>query len=539
VSPQLLLLWAGVDFVFFYIGDKGKRWDRCRECKEKLMLRVAKEQRLLEEGIPQIRPDEGNTDDIDWERGGPGGFSYMDLPPAIQRAFKRSQEFEDAAVLVCSSHLWMCMNIRMLTDKPMLLVDLANPNRGLPPRAMERWYAATARDVLQWSPVHLQTVIVRDDLFRSVLPTKGCTTSMDAESINGEMECYNGSWDFADFLPFVGQPSLYVQARWAGPSGRAKGASGSILVMREGSAGKFSKTLRGSFFFAVFRQLAKAMALSVRYLIDDTDRPSFEEIALHRAAIVFLGITTAKRTPRDIYMMELPLFFPSKALKAVAIAGTGYYSSTICDDGPWRRRLSREPVPPLCSWLRTAFQLELVSFYRVPHLFLFESAADLASRLATTSDEELRRASEAMGRFSAWQVEDDLAFWRNAVLALACAARAGRPAKAAGAALPAPPHADHADPRCLFGFASANGEACCPIDCGTCEEEECEELPPGPEFCCPSRVAAAQPCSAAVAPCGLEATAGTRGSSCLEDPALCTPASMRFATHLDQGPVLE
>merc|ERR1712129_269863 len=117
--------------------------------------------------------------------------------------------------------------------------------------------------------------------------------------------------------------------------------------------------------------------------------------------------------------MEMPLFFPSKRLSAAALASTGYYAAVPCDDGLWRYRmpLRRIAVPPLCGWLRTAFQLELSGFYRLPHLFYFDSAADLARRLAVVTDDGLRHTSASMRRFSHHRIEDDLRTWRTIIMA--------------------------------------------------------------------------------------------------------------------------
>jgi len=454
---------------------------------------------------------------------------------ALRGSFQRSPGFGAAAMLLCSGHLWFCTTARMVTEKPMLISDLANPNQGMPPDMKERWYVVAARSVLELRAPTLRTLLVRDELLRSVLPTKGCTHSMDAETERGEVECYDGTWEIADFVPFAAMPSLYVRARWLGPRPPTRGDNGRetrgpFLVMREGTAGKFSKTMRGQHFFTMFRHFADAADLDVTFLITSQTRVSFEDMAEHyRAAISFLGITNAKRTPHDLYMLEIPLFFPAKALNAAALSSTGYYAAAACDDGPWRRRSSREPVPPLCSWVRTAFQLELSSFYRMPHLFLFESASDLTYRLGAAGDDELRRASSAMREFTRQRVEDDGHFWRDAILAMACAA----PGANAEAELPPPAHASSTDPRCFFGLPSADGEACCAIDCGTCEEAGCADLPPGHEDCCPSRIAAAlPPCSEAVAPCALGGGTAPPAGSCEEDPRLCSSDVLQYSTHL-------
>jgi len=470
-------------------------------------------------------------------------FLYSDMVVVMRSVFQHSREFLMADVFFCSSHLWICMTLRLVNEKPMVIADLANPNSGRPPDIRENWYVRAGKGAAELRAPSLRTLVVRDELSRSVLPAQGCTTSMDTENKRGELECFDGTWEMVDFLPFVAWPSLYIKDRWSfTPSDSQDNSAlkGPFLVMREGSAGKFSKTMRGQHFFAFFKHLASKMSLDVLFLIHDQRRLEYAEMARDfRAAILFLGITHAKRTPHDIYIMDMPLFFPSKALNSLALANTGYYAEAACDDGPWRRRLSRSIVPPLCSWLRVAFQLELSSFYRMPHMFLFDSAADLARRLRDVTDEELQRASQGMHAFSMQQVKDDLVFWRNVVLGMTCnSARHGQnPSDFEEArSVSTPAHASDNDPGCLFGISSSTWQACCPIDCGSCEEEGCQALPAGEDACCPRNIARAQrPCSSSVAPCILsKASDASLGGSCDEHPQRCSNKVLQYATHLRQ-----
>jgi len=282
------------------------------------------------------------------------------------------------------------------------------------------------------------------------------------------------------------------------------------------------------------------MSLDVLFLIHEKRRLKYSDMARDfRAAIVFLGITHAKRTPHDVYIMEMPLFFPSKALSAASLANTGYYAEADCDDGPWRRRASWSKVPPLCSWLRTAFQLELSSFYRTPHMFLFDSAADLAQRLHGVSDEELQQASRAMHDFSRQQIDNDLVFWRNAILGMTCnSERHGTIPSGLEEASSAniPVHANDKDPACLFGIISPTWKTCCPIDCGTCEEEGCQTLSVGEDACCPQNIARMQRlCANSTAPCVLdEAFEVLLQGGCDEHPQHCSKNVMQYAIHLRQ-----
>jgi len=538
MTPQIFDIWGeAVRLVVFHLGawDHASHWEKCTECKKQLESRIPKEQAILRDSIP-LKKD--NPVLINWENeDGAIEFTSMDLVAALHLAFHSSEAFADASVLLCSSHLWMCLTIRLITEKPMLISDLANPNAGRPLDMKLRWYTKTARGVLNLGASNLKTLVLRDELLRAVLPTKGCTNDMDAESSRGEVECYDGSWEMPSFVPFGAQPSLYITARWQ-PDVALATSSGPFLVMREGSAGKFSRTMRGQFFFRTFKEIARASNLNVTLLIFDKTRLSFEDMAQYRAAITFPGITNAKRVPHDLYMMEIPLFFPSKQLFAASLASTGYYAAVSCDDGPWRRKRAREAVPPLCSWLRTAFQLELSSFYRLPHMFFFDSSADLARRLAGASDQELRMASRAMHHVSEQRIDDDLAFWQNAILAMSCAS--GRLGASAQASVPEPAHASASDPRCLFGIRSEDGAACCAIDCGACEERRCLDLPLGPEDCCPSRlVSAGHSCALHHAPCALpphasdNAAEEAASSTCEGDLELCHPDVLQYSVHLD------
>jgi len=287
--------------------------------------------------------------------------------------------------------------------------------------------------------------------------------------------------------------------------------------------------------------------LSIRFLIYEEVRISREEMARHRAAIIFSGITNAKRTPHDLYMMDIPLFLPTKSLKAMALSNTGYYASEPCDQGTHHNVSSWEPLPPFCSWVRVAFQLELSSFYRLPHLFLFNSAADLIRQLVVTNDDDLRQTSTAMRRFTDQRTRDELVFWKDAVISMACAARElhGITSSNNGIVLRRsnnslrPPHRRPSDPSCLFGLVSADGNACCPMSCANCQEEGCTALPARHGACCPSVILAkTAACSESPAPCALGLGKAwdsmTSNSSCYEHPAGCSQEILRFATHFDE-----
>jgi len=319
------------------------------------------------------------------------------------------------------------------------------------------------------------------------------------------------------------------------------------LVMREGTQGRLSKTIFGRLFFAGLQQFALMASLNIRFLIFERVYLSHARLARHRAAIMFLGITNAKRTPHDFYMMDIPMFFPTKALKALALSNTGYYASEPCDKGTHHNVSSWEPLPPFCSWVRVAFQLELSSFYRLPHIFFFNSAADLVRQLAVTDDEDLRQTSRAMRRFTDQRTRDDLAFWRDAVISMACAARDKKDIASSTTAMISrrsnnslqPPHRRQGDPSCLFGMVSADGTACCPMSCATCQEEGCTELPARHGACCPSVIIAiAAACSENQAPCAIGETGESldimTNSSCEVHPAACPQDILRFATHLDE-----
>merc|ERR1712226_623349 len=107
-----------------------------------------------------------------------------------------------------------------------------------------------------------------------------------------------------------------------------------------------------------------------------------------------------------------------------------------------------------------------------------------------------------MRRFTEQRTEDDLAFWRDAVLAMRCALHGS--SSSTSIEVPIPAHANGSDPRCWFGLPSADRETCCSIDCGTCEEIGCALLPPGQDDCCPSLIKeASKSCTDVIAPCIL------------------------------------
>eukprot|EP00933_Yihiella_yeosuensis_P022259 TRINITY_DN1750_c0_g1_i7.p1 TRINITY_DN1750_c0_g1~~TRINITY_DN1750_c0_g1_i7.p1 ORF type:complete len:928 (+),score=132.69 TRINITY_DN1750_c0_g1_i7:62-2845(+) len=565
MAPQIFQIWPQAQLAIFHLGD----WDlpdfeRCVECQEEFRPLIAKEQHLIAESLP-IRQSRF----IAWDTLTPQGrkLTAMDVIATLNRVFRRSKQFQEAGILFCASYLWFSLAVRMTTEKPMMMADLNYPNGIHHPRELDvRWYSQTARELPVDRVELLRTVIVRDEILRGLLPTKGCNQVWEAEKADGEVNCYDGSWEMPHFIPFSLQASYYVRARWVGPNStpapEAPATIGPFLLMREGSAGKFSKTMRGQGFFAAFQAFAQLASLDVKFLINSRDRLQAKDIASYRGAISFVGMTSSKRVPHDLYTMQLPLFFPSSTLMAQALGRTGYYATYDCDEGPWRRPLARDPVPPFCSWLRTAFQLELSSFSRLPHLFYFESAADLARKLAKTSDSELVRASEAMGRFLEERMKVDLAFWKDAVHALMCAgshsneANEGDQVDAIEQALletiATPAHKAMSDPTCLFGILASRGDfrmfgnvACCSVECGTCEETGCDSLPPGRDVCCPSRLQeVGRLCSDSVAPCVVLSAALTQlgadckqhpggCASCDQHPGSCSNYTRFFGAHID------
>merc|ERR1719215_1519642 len=131
----------------------------------------------------------------------------------------------------------------------------------------------------------------------------------------------------------------------------------------------------------------------------------------------------------------------------------------------------------MCSWMRVAFQLELSSLYRKPGLLFFEGASNLVSRLATINDDELIKTSSVMHGFNVRQLTEDIQFWERVVLGMICAKNSTNGEQFLNKHWPdrlEPLNAGQSDAFCLFGMPSLDGKACCPMACGSCDEETCQ-----------------------------------------------------------------
>lgn len=224
--------------------------------------------------------------------------------------------------------------------------------------------------------------------------------------------------EYGFFHPFVHLPSLYIQARY-----ECRDVS-DVVVMREGSLGRFSIMMRGRVFFAALAQMTPACSWrpscpwKFRILPYLRERLPYGHIARHRAAVFIPSVWYGKITFKDLITMEIPLFMPDLDLQASISQ-----SHEIWGCGPWMT--APKWVLSFCTALRIQHRLPQSSFFRYAHIQHFSSLTDLVHRLASLDCAGLREINARMRDLNAAILRDDLGFWRTAITALATAANLG------------------------------------------------------------------------------------------------------------------
>lgn len=191
-----------------------------------------------------------------------------------------------------------------------------------------------------------------------------------------------------------------------------QGTSSSVLWAREGNGniGKWSGTWIGLVFWHVFHPILKKPPFSMHVQVGlpyTTDRLSHAEIAACRAAVYFPGVYKGKSTFRELLGMGIPLLFPSppQLEKVVRVTSSAGY----------------EVTKVMHSDLRNIFTgiMEYSSFYRHPAVLYFRGIVHLGLLLGALNLVTLQQISARVQAATRRLVEDEEAFWRRALCAIA------------------------------------------------------------------------------------------------------------------------
>jgi len=211
-----------------------------------------------------------------------------------------------------------------------------------------------------------------------------------------------GKWR-GTFVPFVSMLSIHIEERYE--------CRGDVLVMREGSYGRFSVTLRGRVFFASLAQfVTESSPWRFRQLPYSSMRLSYRQLAKHRAAVFVPLMPGTKVTMKDLLTMQMPLFMPGLEMQASISAQWACVAQFESNAPPWVLTQCRtEEMEP---WL------PLSGFMRHPYVQHFESLTDLVMKLAAMDCNDLTALSASMGRWNEALINDDAKFWQTAIEAM-------------------------------------------------------------------------------------------------------------------------
>ncbi|CAE7350792.1 unnamed protein product [Symbiodinium natans] len=395
IIPALLQVWPDLELSLFRLG----RWmthEKCPACAQ-----LYEERFLHDEPALQELPLDFTSQ--------PAGNVVWSADPADHGDFLvrlstllSHPRMHAGEVLVCAAPLWLCASLLLVNAqrKPLLSLCLMRHDLGGPPG----FTASQAREVLRQDVVEplaaavtggrqLRNLWVREDMARSYG--------------NFELEEYD------NFHPFVWLPSLYIEDRYSGCYDTAD-----VVVMREGSLGRFAPTIHGHLFFSLLMQIVPSVGWKpaspwrFRLLPYTTERLSYSEIASHRAAVFIPRVWYGKLTFKDLVTMEIPLFMPDLELQASI---STLHSEWGC--GRWAQHETWAQM--LCKAVRVTHRLPQSSFFRHPYVKRFGSAVDLVRQLVMMDCAALLQVNQDVRRWNSMLLQDDLAFWRTAIQALA------------------------------------------------------------------------------------------------------------------------
>eukprot|EP00929_Paragymnodinium_shiwhaense_P049431 TRINITY_DN24936_c0_g1_i1.p1 TRINITY_DN24936_c0_g1~~TRINITY_DN24936_c0_g1_i1.p1 ORF type:complete len:949 (-),score=74.04 TRINITY_DN24936_c0_g1_i1:620-3466(-) len=390
--PSLLLVWPDLKPTIFHMGtwQIHEKCSGCMEYYEKHFLQTPHGLRALPLDFTKQA-----AGDVAWH----DGLGHKELLAVLQHSFESHPRASQAEVIFCTAPLWLCASLLLVSARPIISLCLMSHGPGAPPG----FGAPEARRVLRQKVVKpLEDAMLQPGAVPRHLWVREDITRSYANLYLRE---------YGHFHPFVSLLSTYITARYTCSE------TSDVVVMREGSLGRFAPTLRGNLLFTALAHSSpicgwqQRCAWQFKVLPYTKDRLSYEEIARHRAAVFVPLIWYGKMTFKDLITMRIPLFMPSAELQE---AVSSVHEHWGC--GLWQ--IEERWARLLCRRLRIRHRLELSSFFRYPHVQQFGSLADLLRQLAALDCPALQKISQQMMAWNSALVTDDLNFWKTAVTAI-------------------------------------------------------------------------------------------------------------------------
>ncbi|CAJ1350592.1 unnamed protein product, partial [Effrenium voratum] len=428
--PALMHLWPDLQLSLFRLG----RWmdhEKCPSCAQHYQQHFLKEDPSLELPLDFSQQPAGN---VVWSE----SLTHEHFMGRLQ-AWDASHPAE---VILCAAPLWLCISLLMANAYRTGFVGLClmRHDLGKPPDFHVKLAMRKLEDVVG----HLQA-------FLHGSPLRRLWVREDMARAYGNFELQ----ELPNFHPFVWLPSLYINDRHSECHDAAD-----VVVMREGSLGRFAPTVHGHLFFGLLAQMVpssgwnSATPWRLRLLPYSRERLSYQRLAAHRAAVFVPAVWYGKLTFKDLITMEIPLFMPDLHLQESISARHPLWGC-----GRWE--LGRI----FCTSVRVSHRLPQSSFFRHPHVQRFRSAVDLVYQLASLDCFALEKISAQMKTWNAMLLKEDLDFWSGALQALATP-KAAAPSEVEFS-LPELPSPDCGDPLAAHcsGLKDSEGElteeACC------------------------------------------------------------------------------
>jgi len=402
--PMLERIWGNdLSLALLYLGDWVNH-EKCVSC-----MKSYREKYVVEDPTLQSIPYNTSISYVTgagaimWDE----AFTMQQFEGIIREVFEKNSHIRDSDVFLCNAPEWLCVVIVLVGKISTISLSLFKPTLGAPE-------SLTEEHVKKWQ--------------QKLNPLQHGQEYNEVKSlvvVDEPMRAYNTIWNKNSY-PFVSLLSMYISERYQ--------CRGDVLVMREGSYGRFSVTLRGRVFFAALAQfVTDSSPFRFRQLPYSSMRLSYRELSHHRAAIFVPLMPGTKVTFKDMVTMEIPLFMPDMELQG-SISAHWTCVAQYEDNAPaWLvtqcRTEEKEP------WLR------LSGFMRHPHVQHFMSLTDLVAQLAAMDCTDLEVLSTKMHTWNEALIADDAHFWRTAISAMA---RTRQPEKSATPAVAVADGGSHA-----------------------------------------------------------------------------------------------
>ncbi|CAE8736773.1 unnamed protein product [Polarella glacialis] len=312
--PALLQVWPDLRLGLFHLG-LWMRHEKCLACCDHYQEHFLVEDPGLQE-LP-LHFEGQSSGNVAWV---PEKLDHGEMLLRLQMLLLGQPRARAAEVLLCTAPLWLCTTLLLAAadSRPLLALCLVKHELGAPPD----FGAGEARQVLSQQVVQPLAELIRSATGgsngdRTAAPrTLWVREDMARSYANFEL------YEFGNFHPFVWLPSIYITARYDCRE------TADVLVMREGSLGRFATTIRGKVFYSALERMVPVCAWipacpwGFRLLPYSKDRLSYEELARHRAAVFIPSVWYGKLTFKDLVTMEIPLFVPDLSLQAQTLCKT-------------------------------------------------------------------------------------------------------------------------------------------------------------------------------------------------------------------------